>query len=551
MLTTKQLSLLLLASLVFSPTAFTQQTQLDCSTQQRVSYFNINTATQIEPVFCQGKVFSNGLAAVSNGEKWGYIDSTGKLIIDFQYTNADSFHNGYAAVEKEGKWGVIDKANQPTANLQFDGLTTLVIDENIYFIASHSDANNLTKYGIITPNGDTLINFDYVDITYLADSRQIHAGFIDDAELKRYSNSFFKPKKSLQEAMGIQVYNKKLQPVERFDKQTDQLQILRAYPNWVDEQGNFSEDFYANKVPETFSHEKIAKQIIELNSQTFDEANKVGVKSAQSVIIEPQFDKVLAGHLIFTPNATDNSDSDLLIREFNGEHVSASSSLPSYILYFYKVVKQGKIGIYSLTGNPIIAPQYDNIEGQDNGFVVTQTNSGITTKALINPLGQEIIAAGEYDAIYNTEGQRIIVSQSYEQISDYKAHSVALFTDKGELLVPFNLYNDIAWVYSSENLLETTGYAIVKKYHGDDLKYGVIDNKGKEIITPDKAYIIGFLANETVIVIQKSFSPVIYQLYYPQTGTYSADIDAANWDQTIWSEEIGELADGMLMIRLN
>lgn len=50
---------------------------------------------------------SNQHAAVSNGEKWGFIDATGKIVMDYTYDKARSFSNGFAAVAVEDKWGYI------------------------------------------------------------------------------------------------------------------------------------------------------------------------------------------------------------------------------------------------------------------------------------------------------------------------------------------------------------------------------------------------------------------------------------------------------------
>jgi hypothetical protein len=43
-------------------------------------------------------MFHEGLAAVSVGDKWGYIDKTGKFVINPQYDSALQFENGIAEV---------------------------------------------------------------------------------------------------------------------------------------------------------------------------------------------------------------------------------------------------------------------------------------------------------------------------------------------------------------------------------------------------------------------------------------------------------------------
>lgn len=54
--------------------------------------------------------FKEGFAVIKNFElnKFGFIDSTGKIVIDFLYDYAESFNEKMAAVKIEQKWGFID-----------------------------------------------------------------------------------------------------------------------------------------------------------------------------------------------------------------------------------------------------------------------------------------------------------------------------------------------------------------------------------------------------------------------------------------------------------
>lgn len=54
----------------------------------------------IAPRYENAKTFSEGLAAVKQGGKWGYIDTDGKTVIPFQYDLAHSFKEGLAIVGK-------------------------------------------------------------------------------------------------------------------------------------------------------------------------------------------------------------------------------------------------------------------------------------------------------------------------------------------------------------------------------------------------------------------------------------------------------------------
>lgn len=62
-------------------------------------------------VYEDAKLFleSDGLAAIKENGKWGYIDKDGKIVIEPQFEEAHSFLNGYAAVKTHGKWGYINE----------------------------------------------------------------------------------------------------------------------------------------------------------------------------------------------------------------------------------------------------------------------------------------------------------------------------------------------------------------------------------------------------------------------------------------------------------
>ena len=64
----------------------------------------------IQPQFEQASGFSEGLAAVQMGGKWGYIDPRGRLAISPQFDLADPFSdNGLAVVGLGGKLGYLRK----------------------------------------------------------------------------------------------------------------------------------------------------------------------------------------------------------------------------------------------------------------------------------------------------------------------------------------------------------------------------------------------------------------------------------------------------------
>ena len=87
----------------------------------------INSATgkyTINPQFQQALSFSDGLAAVMQDDRWGYVDTTGNFSISPQFDKAYGFVNGIALVGFGDlgsiKWGFIDKTGKLLLNPTFD-----------------------------------------------------------------------------------------------------------------------------------------------------------------------------------------------------------------------------------------------------------------------------------------------------------------------------------------------------------------------------------------------------------------------------------------------
>jgi hypothetical protein len=82
--------------------------------------------TSEESIYVSIGEYSDGLAPVYIGSewgyRWGYIDTSGQLIIPTQYLDAKPFSEGLAPVQSENnkKWGYIDTSGQYIIEPQFD-----------------------------------------------------------------------------------------------------------------------------------------------------------------------------------------------------------------------------------------------------------------------------------------------------------------------------------------------------------------------------------------------------------------------------------------------
>jgi hypothetical protein len=97
----------------------------------------------INPQFDESGDFSEGLAKVKIGDKWGYIDRKGNMVIQPKFNHAGSFESGlaYFESEKNSKWGYIDKTGKVIVEPKFDfplsfseDLAAIKIDEKWGYI---------------------------------------------------------------------------------------------------------------------------------------------------------------------------------------------------------------------------------------------------------------------------------------------------------------------------------------------------------------------------------------------------------------------------------
>ena len=56
----------------------------------------------------------------SDDGKYGFKNSTGKVVVEAKYDNAYDFHEGLALVELNGKWGFINTEGKEVIPLKYD-----------------------------------------------------------------------------------------------------------------------------------------------------------------------------------------------------------------------------------------------------------------------------------------------------------------------------------------------------------------------------------------------------------------------------------------------
>lgn len=70
--------------------------------------------------YIYAKPFSEGLALVWDGKRWGYVDYSGKVRIPLQFEDAEPFSEGLASVRRDGRYGFIDKTGKMVIEPQYN-----------------------------------------------------------------------------------------------------------------------------------------------------------------------------------------------------------------------------------------------------------------------------------------------------------------------------------------------------------------------------------------------------------------------------------------------
>ncbi|MBD2295687.1 WG repeat-containing protein [Anabaena sphaerica FACHB-251] len=137
-------------------------------THRRINndYCYITTSEEIslKVAFDWVEPFSEGMAALKMGYKWGFIDKTGKLISRLQFDTAAPFSEGLALVSIKNKYRYIDKTGQfipvKTVKEWDDGSSFfkgIVFDDGASFSEGMAAVKIADKWGYIDQTGKIII----------------------------------------------------------------------------------------------------------------------------------------------------------------------------------------------------------------------------------------------------------------------------------------------------------------------------------------------------------------------------------------------------------
>lgn len=134
--------------------------------------FRFTRDQALQPMLSFGKASTSkefmDRSLVISGGKWGYVDSTGKVVIPATYDGARASCRATGIVKQEKKWGLIDMTGAQRIPCVYDGVSYLQTDSTTLVIVQQ----NGMRYGYIDRNGSIVIPAD------LKQSKPIGGGFI-------------------------------------------------------------------------------------------------------------------------------------------------------------------------------------------------------------------------------------------------------------------------------------------------------------------------------------------------------------------------------------
>ncbi len=95
--------------------------------------------------YAKAFVSNDQYAAFKSGDLWGFVDSTGKIVINPQYEDAKSFSNDMGAVKIDGKWTFISPQNEIVISETFEDVGYLS-NQGICFVKTRGNWGYLKMF---------------------------------------------------------------------------------------------------------------------------------------------------------------------------------------------------------------------------------------------------------------------------------------------------------------------------------------------------------------------------------------------------------------------
>lgn len=136
---------------------------------------------------CLSLFSANPVPDRNNQGKWGYVDDSDNLVIDYTYDDAAMFNNGVAIVRKGNRCGLISPSGEEVVAPKYNSITPAGV--NVYRVSASGKLKDGVwideKYGFISKSGEELLPPVYDEIGIFTDG----VAYVKKGDLYGYINS--------------------------------------------------------------------------------------------------------------------------------------------------------------------------------------------------------------------------------------------------------------------------------------------------------------------------------------------------------------------------
>ncbi|HCE43623.1 MAG TPA: hypothetical protein DET40_08750 [Lentisphaeria bacterium] len=148
-------------------------------------YFDKTGKAVIKPIFEEAGLFVSGLARVKINKKLGFIDKQGEIVIEAKYADAGHFSEGLASVrlEPNGKWGYIDETGKLIIDYIFE--TYDFLENPGDFKEGKARVKIGKNWGFINKKGETVISPRYKSTYDFSEGYAVVSLWMDQKDEKK------------------------------------------------------------------------------------------------------------------------------------------------------------------------------------------------------------------------------------------------------------------------------------------------------------------------------------------------------------------------------
>lgn len=523
----KRGTVLLVLLIAFLPSKAQDIDSFGLCSEEAWGFINVYDSTKsISAIYCSASGFSEGLAAVEKGGRWGYIDVNNNVVIDFQFDYANSFKSGRAVVATGELYGVINKEAEFVIPPCYYDLMPYELEGDRYYISRDSTFFQ----GIIDSAGREILPHRYTYIiTYQPNLGQqrfyknipFYTVYQDiDADKGSFFEQFkedsyqFSPEKGRHDIYDQKFdklasrnstnytdgfSHKELVRIDSFlDENIDLVaaqKVKKVASILYNQELDNREDLGSNNESLQYgvmNHDEIEDHLAGLGYHLFtNEEGKIGLKKGPSIIIPAEniFFRLLNGAI----SAPITADISYLQENYAGTYRAQGDDV--FDLFCVAAGDREKGHVYTLSGKKILTLEKMRMALSDItqvGFKYINSVEGSPNQyGLINWKG-EVILPSVYKEIDVLRTGQLIVKQEVI-VDDGVIEHMGLFTEKGEVVIPLGVYSEIKPFQEVDNL-----YLAVKSNSLQVKKISM--NKRKDYVVlkvSDNSYTVTnrFLAN--------------------------------------------------------